>query len=236
MKPEWFSQWVSPVEKVASRYLARLEVPSRGQWVSAPPEKLDSLQADRLWQMYHLSYGNIGMHVPSLQALLADHDLLWVTDIDGDGEFDAFIAYKKSPAGNKLALMGSDGSSASKRATITKCVELLKSPGWYAELSHRPAQLMEQAGVSKIDDEELVRNTLRKPLEWLGDGQYVRTIGSLGAVTKSLYGHPRGASSHNRTLVKLAKEPSYQKKKKVKKQDGGEMTVYELNGLVETNA
>ena len=181
------------VRTVASRFLARVELPP-DRWVDASPDKLDRLQGERLWDLYHVSYGTIGMHIPSLRALLEGHDFLWVTDVDGDGEFDAFIAYKRTPAGNKIALMGSDGSQAAKRAVITKCSSLLKSSGWYAEISHRPAELMEQAGVAKVDDEALVRRILGKDdLEWLGDGKYRRTIRNLGPVVKSLYGHPRTA-------------------------------------------
>ena len=86
--------------------------------------------------------------------------------------------------------MGSDGTSSGKRAAITKALELLGTSGWYAELSGKPAQIMLTNGIHPIEDEQTVRDVLRKPLTWKGGGAYERVITGLGSHEKFLFGKP----------------------------------------------
>jgi hypothetical protein len=49
--------------------------------------------------------------------------------LDKDPLPDAFIIYKETKHGNKIALLGSDGSKESKHNLIKKVVSLLKTKG-----------------------------------------------------------------------------------------------------------
>jgi hypothetical protein len=164
---------------------------SPGKWEEVSPSHRDFDEKTQLWNLYHVSYGVIGESLPSLAVLTSKYKFLWVIDTDGDQNIDAFIAYNWTHAGRKIAVLASDGSSAAKRASILRCMSLLKQKGWYAEMSRRPAELAERAGIPKIMDEATVRATLRKNIEWLGEGNYRRSISGIGDQVKSLYGHPQ---------------------------------------------
>lgn len=180
------------VHRVVARYLAKVLLPT-ARWIEAKPSQFDEHQRETIWHLYDISYGNVGQHISGLSQLLGKYEIFWLVDIDGDDTIDAFIAYKKTRFGKKLALLGSDGSPAAKRAAVAKAIQLLKFSGWYAELSGRPAQIMESAGIPKVDSEELVRRILPTDIEWLGDGRYKRQIGGLGSLAKSIYGRPKVA-------------------------------------------
>lgn len=178
------------VARLVDRWEREARVALPRDWVVADPVRLDVEQVDQVFHLYSLAYGAIGKQTDDPRDLLSGFDYMWVRDLDGDQVIDVFIGYKKTHAGNKIALFGSDGSSAAKRLVISKMTRLLQSRGWYCELSHRPAQLAEAAGVVPIDDEDVVRSVLRIPLEWLGGGQYIRTITGIGPAKKGLWGKP----------------------------------------------
>lgn len=190
---------LTPAAKVASRW-ARINL-QPNQWVHEDAREVDEEQADRLWHLYHFSYGNIGKHIGDVEQLLAEYEKVWVNDVDGDDTIDALIAYKRTPAGNKIAVLASDGSPAAKKAVITKSLSLLKTEGWWAELSDRPAQLAEAAGLPKLMEEAEVRAVLRKDVTWLGEGVCKRQIGALGSHAKSIYGRPRVSVSQKQALA-----------------------------------
>ena len=185
----WKDQAAS-VAKVAEDYLSRVEL-SPGRWDEAPSSELDKDQEERVWDLYHLAYGAIGKNLTSIGALKSEFRMLWLIDVDGDETIDAFIAYKDTPAGKKIAVLGSDGTPEAKRAVVAKGISLLKSPGWYAELSGRPAEIMDSMGVPRLDDEAAVRGLLKKDIRWEGDGWYSRDVAGIGAKRKGLYGRPR---------------------------------------------
>ena len=194
--------------RVAQSFIARVNY-TPGKWVETDAKTLDSEERDILWNIYTTTYASIGTNVSTLSALLAEYSLVRLIDVDGDQHIDAFIAYKKKPAGKKLALMGADGGPGSKRAMIGQTVSLLKTRGWYAEASHKLADIIEAAGVKRIDDETTVRLVMAgKDIEWLGDGHYKRFIKGVGVVKKALYGHPkvsgkRALSSSDRVAARF---------------------------------
>jgi len=162
------------------------------RWVVAPPSKLDEAQAETVWQVYHTSYGNLGEHISNLSELLSKYQLFWLVDVDGDEKPDAFIAYKKTPAGKKIGVIGSDGSPLAKRLVVRKLLQLFQGNGYYVEASGRPAQMLDSAGVPHVTDQADVEAVMApKKIHWLGDGKYTRAIGGLGTKEKRLYGHPR---------------------------------------------
>jgi len=169
---------------------ARVALPP-SKWVDAVSTELDRAQKEQVWTVYHMTYATIGEHIGSLGQLLSKYKLLWLMDVDGDQEIDAFIAYKKTPFGYKIALGGTDGTRAAVRAFVRKHQELMVRPGWYAEASGKPDKLMSKMGLRPLEDESAVRGVLvGKDIEWGQDGWYTRTLGGLGKVKKRMYGHP----------------------------------------------
>jgi DNA topoisomerase IB len=163
------------------------------KWKTVNPSVLDSLEQDRLWQVYNLAYGKIGVHVPDLANLLKKYDLLWLIDVDGDNTIDAFIAYSKTPFGNKIGLMGSDGSQAAKKFLVGKFIQLLKTSYWYAEVSDKPALLALSNNIDAVTDTNAVSKILgsKGKLTFLEDGWYLRQVGALGNKKKLLVGRPK---------------------------------------------
>ena len=167
----------------------------QGRWEIVGWSELSDYMKGAVWDVYDLSYGSIGKHIPDMAAFGKKYKFLYLIDIDDDILPDAFIAYKETHAGFKITLGGTDGTRIAKKAMIQKMKELIRQPGWYAEGSHKVAEILESAGMRPIDDEEVVRKTLRgKDIEWLGDGKYSRQLGTSSiSAAKSLYGTPRVA-------------------------------------------
>ena len=201
---------------------ARVKVP-HGQWIQGLPKDLDLDQRQEVWSLYHTSYGAIGKHIQSVAAMAAKYKVYWLQDVDGDSTIDAFLAYKSTSYGDKIGLLGSDGSSAAKRSLITQAFKLLRTSGWYAELSGKPAEMAAKSGVPMLRDQAQVEKVVPGST-WLGDGWYTRQIGSLGSKKKALFGKPRIGSVAARVAAR------YQQKKEVPKADGkGTTTVYEYS-------
>ena len=181
--------------RVAERY-ARVQFP-KNKWIDVSTSDLERAEGETVWDLYSISYGQLGTHIPDLATFLSKYKILKLIDLDADQAPDAFIAYKVTPFGNKLALMGTDGTRAAKSAVVRQTMALIKQRGWYGEASHKVARMFESAGAPRITDEKVVRAVLKgKDIKWEGDGYYQRQLASLGMVQKALYGHPkvRGAS------------------------------------------
>lgn len=180
--------------RVAARWLEAVDV-APGTWTLTSPSRFTPEQEGQMWDLYHTAYGQIGMHVQSISRLLSEFEVVWVQDVDGDGVLDAFLGFKRTHAGNKIVL-GAWSSSVAKNKVIDKQGELLRKPGWYAELSHGADRLAEAMRIPKITDEQAVREVLHKDITWHGEGVYSRNIQGLGSVRKSLYGHPIVRTTH----------------------------------------
>lgn len=166
-----------------------IELPKK-KWVSVNLSDLEQKIRHRLWDMYVDTYQSIGLHIESVEKLTSKYKVSWLIDIDKDPVPDAFVIYKETPQGNKLALMGSDGQKLSKRLLINKVVKLLKTKGWFCEASHKVAEIFQGKGVPIINNYEFVKKVIgsEKFVEELPNGEYKRKLGSLGVVKKKLFG------------------------------------------------
>jgi len=176
--------------------MARWNLPKK-KWVSLPLEELNDDMKQLLWRMYSDSYSRQGLalNTKNINELVDKYKVSWFIDVDTDTTPEAFIIYRESPVGNKIALLGTDDNRLSKRLLVRKLISLLRKPGWYIEASHKIADIIENKGGKWIDDEEKVKKILAPAEidEWLGDGRYKRTLkGTNIEVTKRLYGNPRG--------------------------------------------
>jgi hypothetical protein len=170
-----------------------LEKLPKGKWVHATDKDIED-HTDDIISMVNKTYSKVGgspitnmKSTSDVKKLAPDWDL---EDVDGDQDADAAIGLKRKSAGNKYVVGATDGSPKAKRDMITRLLKGLQKPGNYAELSGVPSKIVDKAGLKYIDDEEVVRKTLKKDITWKGDGWYERDIKGTKR-TKRLYGKPK---------------------------------------------
>lgn len=159
-------------------------------WSEVEIKDLSDEQLKKLWDTYVHSYKDIGLSVKSLRDLTQKYRIAWMIDIDRNNLPDAFIIYKVTKFGNKLALLGSKGTPESKKIVINKSIQLLKSGKYYAEVSHKLKDIFDKNNLPRIDDEEVVKNLLepKSDITWYGNGEYERYLSGVGKVKKVMFG------------------------------------------------
>ena len=116
-------------------------------------------------------------------------------DVDSDKQPDAFIVYKPTPFGNKMALLAANiKKQDAKKAVVKKSIELAKTSGWFIEASAKMEDIMKSSGAPVVRDEQKILDILgnaKKP-EFVGDGYYTRSLSMADKrITKRLYGRPK---------------------------------------------
>jgi len=165
----------------------------KNKWTIVDLKDLDQKTRHILWDMYVDTYQSIGLHIESPEKLTSKYKVSWLIDLDKDPIPDAFIIYKETKHGNKLALMGSDGSKESKSHLIKKMIELAKTNGWFMEASNKVADILTKNGIKVITDIDRIKQILGKSdIEETGiEGVYKRKLGALGVFKKQLFGNPK---------------------------------------------
>lgn len=174
-------------------FLNEIELPKK-KWVEIPLSNLEDEFLQKLWDMYEISYKGIGLSIKNINEMKSKYKMSYLIDIDTDEYPDAFIIYKETGNGRKLALMGSDGKKESKKFLISKSVEIIKdkSKNYYAEASHGVADIFLKNNVNVVNDQATVERVLGKEVNWLDDdGKYIRFLKGVGDVEKRLFGFPR---------------------------------------------
>lgn len=168
----------------------KVDLPKK-KWVEVNLSDLDQAMRHRLWNMYENTYKSIGLHIGDVNKLTSKYKVSWMIDIDKDSDPDAFIIYKPTKYGNKIALLGSDNKKLHKRLLVYKVLKLLRTKGWFVEASHKLADIFVSKKVNIIKDEDTIKNVLNKPdIEMINDeGLYKRKIGDLGYKEKRLFGN-----------------------------------------------
>jgi len=147
--------------------LNEIDIP-KNKWVTIPASELKDY-SEEIYKLIDNAYAPIGGH-PNYKS--ADN----VTGREADAEYEIIDL--------------DDGSSAAKSKVVNHKADQLKSGGYYVEVSGKIKDIFKAKGVEAIDDEELVRKVLKgKEIEWLGNGEYKRTIGGK-LFTKALMGKP----------------------------------------------
>ena len=179
------------------------------QWVSLSNEEFAKYPeiSQEVIDIVNSSYRDIGGHAnyKTAQDLLNDPDILLfaLIDIDEDPEVDAARISKKTAFGLKNILSATDGSPEAKNALSAKIGEDLKTPGFYAEVSGKMANLaIKKHNANIVDDEETVRLVLGKDIVWFGEDPAGYFPG-----TKGWYGRKIGGEFHEKIMVGLPNVP-----------------------------
>ena len=173
--------------------LNEIDIP-KNKWVTIPASELKDYSED-IFKLIDNAYAQIGGHpnyksADNVTGREADAEYE-VIDLDNDPEIDAVSVAKPKAAGKKFVATGHDNSSPAKSKVVNHKAELLKSSGYFIEVSGKLVDILKAKGVEPIDNEEIVRKVLKgKEIEWLGNGEYKREIGGK-IFTKSLMGKPR---------------------------------------------
>lgn len=172
------------------QYFTEMAELKKKKWEVLSLSDLDEETRHRLWDMYVDTYQSIGLHIEDVNKLTSKYKVSWLIDIDSDPQIDAFIIYKETKFGNKLALMGSDGKKENKSYLIKKMFALLKKKGWFIEASHKVADMILSNKIKVIDDMETVKAIIGEKVfvEELADGEYKRKLTGLGVVKKRMFG------------------------------------------------
>ena len=169
------------------------------QWVDTSLATLEPEILDRIWSMYTNTYLSMGMDLSASSAAgLTKYQGVFLIDVDDppDGVPDAFIIYKPTAFGNKIALLGTCqeerclGKRAAKSAVVRKMFDLLSGGGFFIEAGEKIEQMLRSSAVPPVCDEEKIKEFLgKKFVQFLDDCYYERRLAMASAiVTKRIYG------------------------------------------------
>lgn len=178
--------------KLFEDFINELEIPSN-RWVDLDLKAIDKAGMESIWAMYTDTYLGAGMDLsandwPEMQA---KYKATALKDIDGDHLADAFIIYKPTKWGNKIALLGTNGKKEAKSDVVKKLLQLVNTKGWFIEASLKMEEILSKSGAPVITDEKMIRDVVgddKKP-EFTKDGYYTRFLSKAGKrITKRIYG------------------------------------------------
>jgi hypothetical protein len=166
----------------------------KDKWEPIPSSELKQY-SEEIFNLISTAYAPIGGH-PNYKSpndiLGRESDAEYeVIDLDDDKDIDAVSVTKQKTGGSKFVATGHDNSSIAKSKVINHKAELLKQPGYYIEVSGKIGDILKAKGVETITDKNIVFKVMGdKKIEWLGDGNYRRTIGGESHI-KTLMGRPK---------------------------------------------
>ena len=168
--------------------LNEIDIP-KNTWFPLRPDELKDVEDDIL-DLIQNAYGPIGGH-PNYKTVgdLAGSDYV-IVDLDDDPDIDAVTVTKQRSGGTKHVGMGHDGTSPSKRASISQTIRDLDKQGAYIEASGKMADILMKANVTQVKDEDTIRKALKgKEIEMYDDGSYDRNLGGK-KYRKLMFGKP----------------------------------------------
>ena len=178
---------------LANNPLLENEIP-KNKWT--PLSKQDTEEhKDEIFDLIQTAYSYLGGHSnykssDDVTGTEGENEYE-VIDLDSDDEIDAVnVSKPKDSSGVKFVATGHDGSSEAKRAVISHKIDRLTKPGFYVEVSGKIKDILVNAGVPIVTDEETIRKVLKgKEITMNDDGTYQRKIGGTEH-TKTLMGKP----------------------------------------------
>jgi hypothetical protein len=165
---------------------------NKGEWQMVPHEEIAQYE-QTLLDLINTAYKGIGGNpnfktTKDIENPKNDYE---VVDVDGDTEVDAASISKKTHAGIKLVATAHDGSNEAKKAIIMHKIDLLKTSGYFAEVSGKLKEILIHKGIPIIMDKDIVEKALAgKKITWHGDGTYDREIAGQ-IFTKTMVGKPK---------------------------------------------
>jgi hypothetical protein len=177
-----------------STILKEFQMPSN-KWVDYNLTDIDREGGSEIWDMYTGSYLKRGMDLSanSWSEMQSKYKAVALKDVDNDAQPDAFIIYRPTKAGNKIALLGTNDKPAAKKDVIKKVISLVNTSGWFLEASLKMEEIMKASGAPVVKDENKIKAIVGdKDVEMMGDGYYTRRLSKVNKkIVKRMYGKPR---------------------------------------------
>jgi len=170
---------------------------AREEWFTSTDVPLSNEEIDRL---LHSAYTKCGLDVLTTGANLRREASGWIVGIDDadPNYYRWFIAYKKTPYGNKIIFSGNDGQRESTSELKRIRMGLYNNPSdhFYSEASGPWEHLLEKWGIPKVPFSEAQEVLSGKTLTPEPDNEfsYTRAIGGK-QVRKVMFGFPKVAAS-----------------------------------------
>jgi len=178
------------------------------QWIISSTNSLNYHQ-DAILKMYKNSYKNIGViDFGGWNGLKSYYNCSCYLLVTSTNDIKGVILYWLSDYGNKISLVISQSKEIGKIYVVPKLIELLKTSGFYVELSDTLEYLVRKE-LDNIKDIETIKMLIdgvteediftnsdpRRSKYKLGKnsspiGSYLRVIKNLGPHRKALYGLP----------------------------------------------
>jgi hypothetical protein len=181
-------------------------------WKITNTEDLE-IYSEKIFQMYKNSYNEIGIiDFGGWDGLKKYLNCSCYLLLDKENELNGIILFWLSDYGNKISLVISLTPDIGKNYVVPKLIELLKTPGFYIELSDALEYLVRKNGLENIKDKNIIKiliphlkdedifneNDERCKIYPLNkkynipspSGSYLRQIKDIGIHRKALYGLP----------------------------------------------
>jgi hypothetical protein len=215
------------------------------EWIITDTKNLESY-SEEIFKMYENSYRDIGLiDFGGWNGLKNYLNCSCYLLVDTTKELNGIILFWLSEYGNKISLVISKTPEIAKTYVIPKLIELLRTKGYYVELSDALEYLVRKNGLDNVKDKEIIKlliphltdedifdegdeRCITYPLNLKNNtpspsGSYMRNIKDIGIHRKALYGIPclsKKFNSDNCDRICLSnggKHTKTQKKKKNKK-------------------
>lgn len=180
---------------------------SKGEWIDIPEEELAVHTPeididDEIFDLVSTAYSGIGgnLKIQSPENLPGGYTFWDVTDVDDADDPDAVVFGKMRGSNLKIGGIGHDGGRG-KRIAITRLIELLRQPGTFAEVSGRMADILIGSGVPVITDPSVVKDIVRKPIEWIGGNPNRNDAEETNGWYMRNYATPDGGSSSHMKII-----------------------------------
>jgi hypothetical protein len=173
-------------------FINEIKLPNK-KWVDWDLSLLDDEALALIWDMYTKTYAAEGLDFSAddKSELAKKYKATHLIDVDKDSKPDAFIIYKSTRWGNKLALMGSDGTREAKSVLVKKLLELVNTKGWFVEASKKMESILKSNDINVIEDPGFIIDIVgdrKKPI-MLKDGYFTRLLSKANKrITKRFYG------------------------------------------------
>jgi hypothetical protein len=195
-----FMRWIKspiPANRLVESFeiwneINEINIPS-GKWIDVDLRKLDDEGMKMIWSMYTDTYSKQGMDFSAddYREMQSKYKATFLKDVDRDTIPDAFIIYKETDYGNKIALLGTNDKKEAKREIIQQLISLLRKRGWFIEASLRMEEILSASNVPVVTDEKAIRDIVgddKKP-EMESDGYYTRFLSKASKrIRKRIYG------------------------------------------------
>ena len=102
--------------KKYGEFVNELEIASN-KWIDYDLSRIDQEGMDLIWKMYTDTYGKQGMDFSADDSseLKTKYKATFLKDVDKDHIADAFIIYKETAYGKKIALLGTNDLKEAKK-------------------------------------------------------------------------------------------------------------------------